>query len=83
MWDDWDRERPADGSTIIWSWVIVALILVGVFAWSTLDQIMTNATPPVVANRDASGSGADAAVLTSVAPGAGPGSNALPMIRRR
>ena len=77
MWDDGEcRESRADGSAIISSWVIVALILVGVFAWWTLDQIMTNATAPIVAGRDALGSGESPAVPVAVAPRAGLGPKA-------
>ncbi len=76
MWDDGEcRESRADGSAIISSWVIVALILVGVFAWWPLDQIMTT-TAPIVADRDALGSGESPAVPDAVAPRAGPGQNA-------
>ena len=73
MWDETEgHDSRADGTAIIWSWAIVALIAVGLFAWSTVDQIITNA--PVSAGAEP-GSGKTPAALNEVAPGAGPLAN--------
>jgi len=77
MWDESEgHDSRADETTIIWSWAIVALIVVGLFAWSTVDHLLTNEPTPVVAERNATGSGKKPAVFDEVAPGAGPGSHA-------
>jgi len=76
MWDEPEgHDSRADGTAIIWSWAIVALIVVGLFAWSAVDQIMTNAPASVVAEPSSSGSGKTPAGLNEVAPGAGPLAN--------
>jgi len=69
MWDERESgDKRSSAADILSSWIIVALILLGVVAWSGFRLFMTDASAPVVASRDAPEPGEIPMVLNAIAP---------------
>ncbi len=69
MWDERESGDKRNGAAdILASWTIVAVILLGMVAWSALRLVMTDASAPITAGRDALEPGETPVVLNAVAP---------------
>lgn len=69
MWDEREcGDKRNSAADILASWIIVAVILLGMAAWSGLRLFMTDASAPIVAGRDAPEPGEIPMVLNAVAP---------------
>jgi len=69
MWDEREcGDKRNSAADILASWIIVALILLGVAAWSGFRLFMTDASAPVVASRDAPEPSEVPVVLNAIAP---------------
>jgi len=56
MWDERECcEKRAGAADILSSWALVAAILLGIAIWPGLQLLLTDATGPIPAARDASG----------------------------
>lgn len=50
MWNDREcRDRRIDSGEILWSWAIVALIVVFLAAWAGVTALMPDPVPPIAA----------------------------------
>ncbi len=69
MWDERESgDKRNSTADILASWTIVAVILLGMAAWSALRPFMTDASVPIVVGRDALEPGGIPVVLNAVAP---------------
>ena len=69
MWDERESGDKRNGAAdILASWTIVAVILLGMAAWSALRLFMTDASAPIVVDRDALEPGETPGALNAVAP---------------
>jgi hypothetical protein len=53
MWTErqW-RDRCISNREVVWSWVIVALIVVSLAAWAGVESLMTSSAAPVIVRAD-------------------------------
>ena len=77
MWDESEcGEKRADAADILSSWALVAAILLGIAVWPVLQLLLTDATEPIPAGRDASAPSEIPPIPNAMATAAGSGSSA-------